>query len=103
MLSGTATHPRRKRSFVCRGHGIMVCRPSAPECSQGIRRLGAPGRHDWCNSFCDHGKNLWEGTGAAHLLAAALLRLSLPRAGIRRLDLDVAESRLKKSGSHAAI
>ena len=37
--------------------------------------------------------------GTANLLAAAFLRISLPRACIRRLDLDVAENSLKKSPS----
>ena len=37
--------PYRKRSFVCRGHGLMVCGASAHECSQGIRPLDSSGRH----------------------------------------------------------
>ena len=55
MLSGTAATLAEKRSFICRGHGPMVCRPSAHECSQGIRQLGSSGRHHWCNSLCDYG------------------------------------------------
>src|SRR6266699_5278943 len=69
-------------------------------CSEGICRLGASGRRDRFNSFCDYGgKNLLGRAGTANLLAAALLRISLPRACIRRLDLDVAENSLKKSPS----
>ncbi len=95
MLSGTATTLAGSVPF-WRGHGIVVCGASAHRCSEGICRLGASGRRDRFNSFCDYGgKNLLGRAGTANLLAAALLRISLPRACIRRLDLDVAENSLK--------
>src|SRR6266550_2460970 len=77
-------HPCGKRSFVWRGHGIVVRGASAHRCSEGICRLGASGRRDRFNSFCDYGgKNLLGRAGTANLLAAAFLRISLPRACIR--------------------
>src|SRR6266550_5474026 len=60
-------HPCGKRSFVWRGHGIVVCGASAHRCSEGICRLGASGRRDRFNSFCDYGgKNLLGRAGTAN-------------------------------------
>ena len=55
MLSGTATTLGRKRSFVCRGHGLVGSRTFAHQRSGRVRRLGPPGRDHWSNSLYHHG------------------------------------------------
>ena len=98
MLAGTATTLGRKPSFVCRRHGLVVCRPSAHKCSQGICRLGSRGGAYRFSSFRDYfGKNILGRTGFADLLSAALFRLPLPCPDVHRLDLDTAEISLRRS------
>jgi len=83
--------PCRERSSVRRGHGLVVCCPSAYECAQGIRCLGSCGRHYCCNSLRDYrGKNFLGRTGVAGVLAPAPLRLPLSCPYVRRLDLETA-------------
>jgi hypothetical protein len=77
--------------------GVMVCCPSVRERSQGIRRLDSSSVIGAILFGITVARIFLGRTGVANRLAAAVLRIPLPRPDVRRLELDIAEGGLKRS------